>query len=602
MLHTNKMKKRIRDIISNQSRSPSVNRDALLAMIATCLQDTGPIVVWLHGPTGAGKSELLDAFEHSAEANKATFFRIDCRTVEPTVPGVFDEIGKLIGTRINNLEHAVSALSESGTRIVIAFDNYEVFRLADSWLRREFIPALTETVRILLISSEPPTAGWISATEWWEYFLTVSLDGPAERSREHIMQSYLAQVQQSEIRNALEAVSVVRRITRPMLASLCPEIPTSELYESLANLSFVESRRDGLAIEDSIRKVISNHLQAADIERYRHYQQEAWKLLRQQLKESARTDLWRSTADVIYLIENPVIREAFFPSESANFSVEAATPVNKQDILEIAGRHEPPAAIEALQLWWYHLPSAFQVIRDTTGTIVGFYCVAKPDDLDSSWMHSDPVVRNWQFHLNLKGRSARKPALFLRRWLSRDEGEAPSAVQAAAWIDIKRTYLELRPALRLVYLALQDIGPYGPVATRLGFTVLEELTASLNDTQYYTAMLDFGPGSVDGWICNLLAVELGITDDRLLDVAARELVLNGSRIPLTPLEFSLVSMLESRMGEAVPRSELLRQVWGHSYKGGSNVVDAMVRGLRKKCGEDADILETVRGVGYRLRA
>jgi DNA-binding response OmpR family regulator len=46
----------------------------------------------------------------------------------------------------------------------------------------------------------------------------------------------------------------------------------------------------------------------------------------------------------------------------------------------------------------------------------------------------------------------------------------------------------------------------------------------------------------------------------------------------------------------------LEQVWGHNYEGGSNVVDAVVRGLRKKCGEHADIVETVRGVGYRLRA
>jgi DNA-binding response OmpR family regulator len=114
-------------------------------------------------------------------------------------------------------------------------------------------------------------------------------------------------------------------------------------------------------------------------------------------------------------------------------------------------------------------------------------------------------------------------------------------------------------------------------------------------------MLDFGPGSVDGWICNLLATELGIVEDQLLDPGARELILADERIPLTPLEFSLVSLLESRSGEAVSRSEILREVWGHSYEGGSNVVDAVVRGLRKKCGEAANMFETVRGVGYRLR-
>jgi DNA-binding response OmpR family regulator len=60
-------------------------------------------------------------------------------------------------------------------------------------------------------------------------------------------------------------------------------------------------------------------------------------------------------------------------------------------------------------------------------------------------------------------------------------------------------------------------------------------------------------------------------------------------------------MLESRPGEAISRGELLQNVWGQDYEGGSNVVDAVIRGLRKKCGEKAMIFETVRGVGYRLR-
>ena len=192
--------------------------------------------------------------------------------------------------------------------------------------------------------------------------------------------------------------------------------------------------------------------------------------------------------------------------------------------------------------------------------------------------------------------------MFLRRWLSRDDGEAPCAVQAAAWVDVKRTYLELRPDLRRVYLTLQDIAPYGAAATQLGFQVLEDLATNLGDAPYYSAMLDFGPGSVDGWICNLLAAELGIVEDQLLDAGARELVVEGQRIALTPLEFSLVAMLESRSGEAVSRTEILREVWGTGYDGGSNVVDAVVRGLRKKCGDAAGMFETVRGVGYRLRA
>ncbi len=587
------MTRKIRDLLPEAVQSD-------LSRLTRCLDADGPIVVWLYGPSGAGKSSLLAEFSAAASARDARVVDIDCRTVEPTVAGLLDGLAEVLGDRTDNLDRAAEQLSALAERVVIAFDNYEVFRLADSWLRRDFIPALSETVRVVFVSREPPTAGWASATEWRDLFLTISLQTGRETESDKSASGLLDGLSDAQLRNAVDAAAVVRRVTKPVLAALLPGANADELYDQLAGIEFFESRRDGLALPDPVRRVVADRLRAADHERYRGYQKAAWRLLRQQLKDSARADLWRCTADIIYLIENPVIREAFFPSESARFSVEPAVPGDETSVFEITAAHEP-SAIEVMRLWWRHLPSAFHIIRDKSGTVAGFSCIALPDQLEGDWMTSDPVARHWQHHVSLKGRSAQPPSLFLRRWLSRDHGEGPSAVQAAAWIDVKRTYLELRPELRRVYLAVNDLTPYGAAATQLGFRVLDELETRIGDVPYFSAMLDFGPGSVDGWICNLLAAELGITEDRLIDTSARELIAGDQRIPLTPLEFSLVSMLEGRSGEPVSRSELLREVWGHGYEGGSNVVDALVRGLRKKCGDSASIIETVRGVGYRLR-
>ena len=49
------------------------------------------------------------------------------------------------------------------------------------------------------------------------------------------------------------------------------------------------------------------------------------------------------------------------------------------------------------------------------------------------------------------------------------------------------------------------------------------------------------------------------------------------------------------------RAELREDVWDTSYDGGSNVVDAAVRSLRKKLGDHAPMIETVTGIGYRFR-
>ncbi len=538
--------------------------------------------------------------EKLAIAQGGVLLRIDCRSVEPTAAGFLHGLCTLLGRTLDDHGAAADALSMLGDRVVVVFDNYEVFRLADSWLRREFIPSLDVSVRILLISRESPGAGWISAREWRDHFDTISVSPSADQNPIRLARQQLDAIKDPALQSAFDAFSVVRRITRPLLASLCPEDDSAKLYEAIGNLGFVEVGRDGLAMHEAVHQDISTRLQAADPQRYRAYQRRAWGVLRRQLAESTRADLWRTTADVIFLIENPVIREAFFPSESARFSVEPAMPGDECNILEITRQHDADA-LEDMALWWARLPSAFHVIKDSSGVFVGFYCAARPDELDAEWMRFDPVARNWLKHLRQKGEAARVPALFLRRWLSQDDGESPGPVQAAAWIDVKRTYLELRPELRRVYLTLGDLGPYGPVATELGFTVLTDLEVTSGDTTYHSAMLDFGPGSVDGWIFNLVAAELGITDEQLLDPGARELVVNGSRIALTPLEYGVVAMLESRTGEAVSRDDLLRSVWGHGYDGGSNVVDAVVGGLRRKLGAHASMLETVRGIGYRLQ-
>jgi DNA-binding response OmpR family regulator len=71
-------------------------------------------------------------------------------------------------------------------------------------------------------------------------------------------------------------------------------------------------------------------------------------------------------------------------------------------------------------------------------------------------------------------------------------------------------------------------------------------------------------------------------------------------VPLTPLEYGVLAYLHARQGRVVERAELLREVWGHSWTGGSNVVDVVVSAVRRKLAGRAGALETVRGAGYRL--
>lgn len=87
-----------------------------------------------------------------------------------------------------------------------------------------------------------------------------------------------------------------------------------------------------------------------------------------------------------------------------------------------------------------------------------------------------------------------------------------------------------------------------------------------------------------------------LTIDRL----ARRATIDGRPLDLTPREFTLLSFLARESDRVVPRTELLRRVWETSFDPGSNVVDAHIKNLREKLGAAARMIETVRGVGYRL--
>jgi len=67
-------------------------------------------------------------------------------------------------------------------------------------------------------------------------------------------------------------------------------------------------------------------------------------------------------------------------------------------------------------------------------------------------------------------------------------------------------------------------------------------------------------------------------------------VLDGHRIDLTKLEFDVICYLQQRQGKVVERSDLLRDVWGYESPGGSNVIEANVRSLRKKLGKRSALI------------
>ena len=86
-----------------------------------------------------------------------------------------------------------------------------------------------------------------------------------------------------------------------------------------------------------------------------------------------------------------------------------------------------------------------------------------------------------------------------------------------------------------------------------------------------------------------------------IDLAAHEVTIDGRPRQLTHQEFALLSFLCQNRGRVFSRRQLLERVWGVDYYGSSRTVDIHVRRLRMKLGHSVKNLETVRGVGYKMK-
>jgi tRNA A-37 threonylcarbamoyl transferase component Bud32 len=559
------MIRRIGDVLEEQSAQRLVGRQEEMAQLLRCLDDDGPAVIQVHGIGGCGKSALLSAFCAQARGAGAAVVSLDCRGMEPTERGFVHELGQAIGSQESRTADAAEALGRLGDRVVLALDTYERFRLLDTWLRQLFIPTLPENVRVILSGREPPVTSWFATPGWHDLFESIAL-GPLEekdalsylsgagiggdtaervnrfarghplaltlaavaarerpdlqleeaalqRTVEQLTHLYLEDVTDPVLRKALQAVSTIRRTTVPLLKALVPEADPDVLYDQLQTLPFVDSERDGLHLHDVVHEAIAEALRAGDPVAYREYRRAAWRELREEVRSAGARELWRFTADLLFLIKNPVVREAFFPSTAHVLVVEPAVDDQADAIASIARMHDGPEAAAALLAWWQSTPESFAVARNTDGDVEGFYCMFQPEAVGDEERSRDPIARAWCEHLEANPVPEGQRVLFIRRWLGVEDGERPSGVQAACWLDIKRSYMELRPRLRRVYLTVRDLEPYGAVAQELGFLPLADAAVVMDGDTYQAAALDFGSGSVDGWVSRLIATELGIPDE-----------------------------------------------------------------------------------------
>jgi hypothetical protein len=636
------------DRIRLERRAGFVGREQELARLAGAFDERGSIMTFVIGLGGMGKSSLLDAFAERLDETAIRFLRIDCRAVEPTSAGLLSALAQLLGVALSSPRDLADALSPLGPRVALAFDHYEAFRILDGWVRQQLLPPLPSSVRVFACARSAPIEAWTADPGWGTLVQTIRLGPLDELSSRRLLEGqgvapaavprlqrlsqghpltlrlaaraltdrpevpldevdarpvinvlapmFLQEVGDERVRRLLEAGSLVRRATRSGLAAMVPQHFSEEAWALLRALPFVETAADGLVVHETVRAAIAASLRALDPERHQALRRAAWNCLRAEIAGAARAQQWRYMADLFYLVDRPQVRESFFPSEGEVHGVEAARPSDGPAILALAREFDHGGA-SGVEAWWAALPSAFHVVRAPAGGLLAFYVFALATDAEAALRGRDPQTNRWLAHLRETGISGDIPVLFNPRVLAAVHGEAPSPPAIACWLDAKRFYLE-HPGARRIYVGMADPEASLAALSSLGFTAPEALGPGVGGVGMGSIMLDFGPGGILGWLAGLVDAQFAAPRSPF-DAEARALRTTAGTVPLTKLEFGLMMYLEAHPGRVVTREELLQNVWEQSF-GGSNVVDAVVKSLRKKLGPLGSVIETVIGHGYRF--
>src|SRR5207237_5940153 len=117
-------------------------REHELASLQRVLDTNGPRVAFVYGVAGIGKSALLNAFAGAVRATGTDVWRIDCASIDPTE---------------SSFRAALDAAGwHPGSAGVVLVDTYEMFRIADPWLRHELVPSLSTELRFVIAGRDAP--------------------------------------------------------------------------------------------------------------------------------------------------------------------------------------------------------------------------------------------------------------------------------------------------------------------------------------------------------------------------------------------------------------------------------------------------------------
>ncbi len=407
-----------------------VGRQAELAAFDRWIEDAAlpPSILNVSGIGGSGKTELLHAFVRHLNHLGITAHYLDGRTVRASR----DELSRALEPA-----RRVAPSATGRPTMVLLIDTYEEIGAHDRWFRESFLSHLDSSVRIVLAGRYPVDRLWMAFGGWtqlvrslpigplseadareylrrrgivdaalsaqlWSFTrghpLTLCLatdlaqrlglrEFSATPERYLVLQTLsrqiLAEVEDRQFRELLEAASMVRQFDEAMLAALVGKDQLGDTFEQLCRLSIVRPTAHGLAVHDVVRRALTNELRWRNPQRYAELRSRALAFYSSRFRSASTDDRHWLVADWLSFSTRALIQHLMFEEiEPGEIIVEPAASGDADAIRRIRARSaaarahtgDDAAASDVVAL----SPSARVVVaRNWDGEVVG-YSVAVP--------------------------------------------------------------------------------------------------------------------------------------------------------------------------------------------------------------------------------
>ncbi|WP_410592826.1 ATP-binding protein [Amycolatopsis sp. lyj-23] len=391
-----------------------------------------PVVAFLHGPGGIGKSSLVRYAARQAELASRPVVRIDARFLDAD-PRRLEEA-------------AAPACAVPGT--VLLIDTFERCRRLETWLRETFLLRLADDVTVVLAGRVAPDVEWSLDPGWAQLFtalalkpldpaesdallaargvpagqrgtfvafaggspLALSLAASAPTPDAHwaptgdvlttLVERLVGDLPGAVHQRALEVVAQAYVTREPLLRSVLGDEDTAEVFSWLRQLPYIETTAEGLHPHDAVRATLAADLRWRDLQRHDDIRARVSLAGLEAVRAATEADALQRVAEWMFLFRDRGGTDDLYNfREHPHVEDEALRPDDVPGLLRLAEATEGPASAAAAAHWLDRQPDAFRVYRyPGSPAPAGFMAMLRLDRPLPGDTAADPVIAAvWDF-------------------------------------------------------------------------------------------------------------------------------------------------------------------------------------------------------------